>query len=274
MLVTRDPGVAREAASAGVDRLFVDLEVVGKAERQQGRSTVISGHTIKDLSRVRAAAADVEVLARINPAGPAMRDEVDAVIAGGADVVMLPYFTSPEEVHRFVDAVAGRATVCLLLETAAAVVRLEPILAVPGIDEIHVGLNDLHASLGLTFMYEILAAGMLDAIAGQIRAHEPRIRFGFGGGALLDAKHPVSPRDVLREHVRLGSESIILSRTFIADPPPRPGEPGHIELRAEVKKIRDALAEARERSAAEMEHDRLRIRKTIWDTAERLRAKR
>lgn len=273
MLVTRDTDVAAEAARAGVDRLFVDLEVTGKAERQHGRSTIISGHTLDDLARVRAAAPEIELLARVNPAGPALRQEVEAVVTRGANVVMLPFFASPEEVARFVEAVAGRARVCLLLETAAAVVRLDAILAVPGVDEIHVGLNDLHASLGLTFMYEVLAGGLLDTIAERVRGHEPRVRFGFGGGALIDASHPVSPRDVLREHVRLGSESIILSRTFIADPPARPGEPGHIDLAGEVSKIRAAIAEARSRSADQIEQDRIRIWRTIWETAERLRAR-
>jgi hypothetical protein len=274
MLVSRDLDVAKEAVTAGVDRLFIDLEVTGKAERQHGRSTVISGHTLEDLARVRAAAPDVELLARINPASSALRDEVDAVVVRGADVVMLPFFTSSDEVARFVEAVAGRARVCLLLETAAAVVRLDPILRVPGIDEIHVGLNDLHASLGLGFMYEILAGGVLDGISERIRRQAPRVRFGFGGGALIDARHPVSPRDVLREHVRLGSEMIILSRTFMSDPPVPAGRPGHIDLAVEVRKIRDAVAEARQRSTDETERDQVRIRETIWQTAARLRSQR
>ena len=44
MYITNDPTVARIAADAGVDRLFVDMEVLGKAERQGGMNTVQSHH--------------------------------------------------------------------------------------------------------------------------------------------------------------------------------------------------------------------------------------
>src|SRR5207245_2068181 len=69
MLMTRDGGVARAAVRAGVDRIFLDLEIAGKAERQRGRNTIISGHTLADLERVRAAVPDAEVLARLNGSG-------------------------------------------------------------------------------------------------------------------------------------------------------------------------------------------------------------
>jgi 2-keto-3-deoxy-L-rhamnonate aldolase RhmA len=273
MLMTRDPGIARAASRAGVDRIFVDLEINGKAERQRGRTTIISGHTIADLARVRAAVPDAEVLARVDPPSERTRTDVDAVIGAGADVVMLPYFATPAEVERFVDAVGGRARTCLLLETAAAVVRVDRIAAVPGIDEIHVGLNDLHRLMGLAFMHELLAGGTLDALASRIRAVAPRIRFGFGGGALLDAAHPVPPRDVLREHVRLGSRMIILSRTFTGDAATEAELAARVDLPAEIAKIRRAVAEARARSAEEIERDRVRIRDLIWRTVDALPAR-
>ncbi len=45
-------------------------------------------------------------------------------LAGGTSVLMLPFFTTGTEVERFVRLVDGRARVVLLLETAAALVRL------------------------------------------------------------------------------------------------------------------------------------------------------
>jgi hypothetical protein len=273
MLMTRDPGIAKAAIRAGVDRVFVDLEVEGKAERQRGRSTIISGHTVADVARVRAAVPDGEVLARINPPGPRTASEVDAVIRAGADVVMLPYFSDSEDVRTFIAAVSTRARTCLLLETPAALVRLDGILAVRGIDEIHVGLNDLHISMGLTFMHELLAGGILDIIARRVHDAAPYVRFGFGGGALLDASHPVPPRDVLKEHVRLGSRMIILSRTFTGDATNEEDLRARIDLPAEIAKIRRCVAEARKRNPWETEQDRIRIRELIWQTAERLRSK-
>lgn len=45
MYITNDPAVAKIAADAGVDRIFIDMEVLGKAERQGGMDTVQSHHT-------------------------------------------------------------------------------------------------------------------------------------------------------------------------------------------------------------------------------------
>lgn len=272
MLVTRDPGIAECAVDAGVDRIFVDLEIRGKRERQHGRATVISGHTVADVRAVRAAVPATEVLARIDPPGPSTQADVDAVIEAGADVVMLPYFTSVAEVEAFVRAVAGRARTCLLLETAPALARLDRILAVDGVDEIHVGLNDLHVGMGIGFMYELLAGGLLDHVASRIQACGRPIRFGFGGGALVDAPHPVAPADVLREHMRLGSRMIILSKTFTGDASSVDEMQRRMDLAAEIRKVRDVIASARRRSVAEVDADRLRIHRTIWQAAGALRA--
>jgi hypothetical protein len=271
MLVTNAPDVAAESVRAGVDRIFVDLEIAGKVERQRGRSTIISGHTVADIRAVREVVPKGRLLVRIDPPGPRLRAQVDEVIAAGADIVMLPYFTAAEEVRAFVDAVAGRATVLLLVETAAALSRIEPILAVDGVDEIHVGLNDLHRSLGLSFMYEIVASGLLDLVAQSVRACPRTVRFGFGGGALLDANHPVAPADVLREHARLGSTMIILSRTFTGDAPNVAAMRARVDLAREVSRIRDVVTRARARTAAEIESDRKRIHATIWSAAAALR---
>jgi 2-keto-3-deoxy-L-rhamnonate aldolase RhmA len=272
MLMTRDPGIARAAARAGVDRLFVDLEIAGKAERQAGRKTIISGHTVADVERVRAAVPNGELLVRVDPPHAGTRAQVDDVARAGANVVMLPFFSTVTEVEAFVDAVGGRARTCLLLETAAAAVRVDRIAAIKGVDEIHIGLNDLHLSMGLRFMHELLAGGILDHLTSRIRAVAPGVRYGFGGGALVDAPHPVPPRDVLREHVRLGSRMIILSRTFTGDAESEDELAKRVDLPAEIGKIRAAVAEARRRTPEETERDRTRIRDLVWRTADTLAA--
>lgn len=273
MLVTRDDGIARAAIAAGVDRIFVDLEERGKRERQRGRATVISGHTPGDVRAVRAAVGAAELLARIDPPSEHTPREVAAVIDAGADVVMLPYFTSSEEVERFVDAVAGRARTSLLLETPAALARLDRILDVAGVDEIHVGLNDLHVGMGVGFMYELVAGGVVEHVARRVAACGRPVRFGFGGGALIDAPHPVAPADVLREHIRLGSRAIILSKTFTGDAPSLEELERRMDLAGEVRKIRDVIAAARRRTAGEVEADRVRIHRRIWEAAAALRAR-
>ena len=48
MYITNSPDIARVAQSAGVDRIFVDMEYIGKADRQGGMNTVQNRHTAED----------------------------------------------------------------------------------------------------------------------------------------------------------------------------------------------------------------------------------
>ena len=213
--LTADPVIGCIAEDAGVDWVTVDLEYRGKADRQAGRDTVISAHTLGDVETMRASLTKASLMVRINPLGPWSHEEIDGAVARGADIVMLPFFTAPDEVCRLVDMVGSRAQTCLLVETMGAVERIEAILAVPGIDFVHVGLNDLHIERGTRFMFEPFADGLLDGLAAAIRASG--IPFGIGGMARIGEKVPPAEA-ILGEHYRLGSSGVILSRTFAAMP--------------------------------------------------------
>lgn len=52
MYITNRPEIAQIAETAGVDRIFVDLEYIGKAERQGGMDTVQSHHTLEDVKKI------------------------------------------------------------------------------------------------------------------------------------------------------------------------------------------------------------------------------
>ena len=197
--ITKDPAVARIAQAAGVDRIFVDMEYIGKAQRQGGMDTVQNHHTVEDVARLRP-----ELLVRVNPVHPGSKDEIDRVIAAGADVIMLPMWQSVEEVQQFIRWVDGRAKTLLLLENKAAVDCLDRVVALPGVDEIHIGLNDLSISQGKKFLFQPLADGTVDAVCAKIKA--AGIPFGFGG--TLPAAY------IVAEHYRLGSSMSILSRAF------------------------------------------------------------
>ncbi len=217
MYITNNPKVAKIAENAGVDRIFVDMEFIGKDKRQGGLDTVQNHHTIQDIRNIKKSVRKAKVMVRINPIHkdyPGYMDskeEIDAAIEAGADILMLPYFTTPEEVESFVKYVDGRVTKMLLLESAEAVRRLEEILRVKGIDEIHIGLNDLSLDLGKRFMFEILADGLVDNICEKIKLYH--IPFGFGGfGRVGQGMLPAEK--IIKEHYRLGSEYAILSRSF------------------------------------------------------------
>ena len=217
MYITNRPDIAQIAEAADVDRIFVDLEYIGKVDRQGGKDTVQSKHTLADVKAVAEAISTAELLVRVNPIHEATADytssqeEIDAVIAAGADIVMLPYFKTVAEVQTFLSLVNGRAKTMLLLETPEAVAVLDDILMLSGIDCIHIGLNDLSLGYGMKFMFQLLADGTVETLCNKIRAKG--IPYGFGGIASLDGGM-VPGRVILKEHYRLGSTCAILSRSF------------------------------------------------------------
>ena len=217
MYITNNPAVARIAEDAGVDWIFLDMEVIGKAFRQSGLDTVQNHHTIDDIKRIRKTISQSKLLVRINPIHdalenyPSSKDEIEVAIEAGADILMLPYFKTVEEVKTFIHLVNGRAKTLLLLETVEAANLVDEILEVPGIDMIHLGLNDMHLELGMKFMFELLADGTVERLGDKIKAKG--IPFGFGGIATLDGG-ALPGSMVLKEHVRLGSSMVIVSRSF------------------------------------------------------------
>ena len=217
MYITNKPIVAKIAEASGVDWIFLDMEFIGKDARQGGLDTVQNHHTVKDIANIKAVVKKAKVLVRINPIHealpnyPSSKDEIDASIAAGADILMLPFFKTVEEVKEFIRLVGGRAKTLLLMETVEAANLVDEILEVPGIDMIHLGLNDMHLELGMKFMFELLANGTVEKLGNKIKAKG--IPFGFGGIATLDGG-ALPGSMVLKEHVRLGSSMVIVSRSF------------------------------------------------------------
>lgn len=217
MYITNQPEIAKIAETAGVDRIFIDMEFIGKDKRQGGMNTVQNHHTIQDIRNVKASLEQAELLVRINPIHEGYpnymdsKEEIDAAIEAGADTLMLPYFTTLEEVETFVKLVDGRAKTMPLLESVKAVECLDEILEVPGIDQIHIGLNDLSLDLKRKFLFEILADGTVDEICDRIKVSQ--IPYGFGGiGRVGQGMLPAEK--IIKEHYRLGSSCAILSRAF------------------------------------------------------------
>ena len=217
MYITNRPDVALIAESVGVDRIFVDMEYIGKKERQGGIDSVKNHHTVEDVKNIRGVLTKSELLVRVNPIHDesaeytSSKQEINAVVDAGADVVMLPYFKTADEVKKFIDIVNGRVKVMLLLETPEAVESADQILEIPGIDEIHIGINDLSLGYGMPFMFQLLSDGTVEKLCLKFKL--AGIPYGFGGVASLGAG--IIPAEmILKEHYRLGSSMVILSRSF------------------------------------------------------------
>ena len=247
MYITNKPAVAQIAESVGVDWIFIDMEFIGKDSRQGGLDTVQNHHTVEDVKNIHKAITKAKLLVRVNPIHetlenyPSSKDEIDSVIEAGADIIMLPFFKTVKEVKQFIGFVGGRAKTCLLLETVEAAILIDEILKVPGVDMIHIGLNDLHLELGMKFMFQLLSDGVVEQLGNKIKA--AGIPFGFGGIARLDSGM-LPGADVLKEHVRLGSSMVIVSRSFCNTDKITDLEEVKRVFTEEIKSIRDLEREA------------------------------
>ena len=218
MYITNRPEIAKIAENAGVNRIFVDMEYIGKSERQGGMDTVQSSHTIDDVRTIKDCVTTSEVMVRINPIHEATeqytssKEEIDAAVEAGADILMLPYFKTVQEVKTFIEYVAGRAKTLPLVETPEAVEVIDEILELTGLDEIYVGLNDLSLGYGKKFMFELLTDGTVEKLC--LKFKQKGIPYGFGGIAAL-GKGMLPAEYIIREHYRLGSTCAILSRSFL-----------------------------------------------------------
>src|SRR5271166_86884 len=230
--ITNDPEVARKAEQAGVERILIDLERRGKAARQAGRSLFLSTHEIEDVRRVRLVLSQSKVAVRIDPLHPGSREQINIAVAYGAEFIVLPFFERLQDAAEFVAIIEGRAAAILLVESASAAAGLGRLCHLPGVAEIHIGLNDLSISLGLRSWFELMTNSILENLCATLRA--AGMPFGFGGIASM-SRHdlPISPELVLAEQVCQGSTRGWLSRTFreVALP----------DLAGEVQRVREAI---------------------------------
>lgn len=217
MYITNSPQVALIAEATDVNRIFVDMEYIGKTLRQGGMDTVQSHHTLDDVKSISKVLTKSELLVRINPIHEATngyissKEEIDKTIKNGAQILMLPYFKTTLEVEKFIDMVGGRAKTMPLIETPEAAELIEEIVKIKGVDELFIGLNDLSLGYGKKFMFELLADGTVERLSNVIK--KKNIPFGFGGLSSLNGGL-LPGHMVLKEHYRLGSNNVILSRSF------------------------------------------------------------
>jgi hypothetical protein len=228
--------LAARADAAGIDRIGVDLEREGKHQRQAGLGTWISPHRAERLVGLRAVIAGAQLFARVNPLSAQSADELERLLELGVQVVMLPMFENAEQVGRFMALVDGRADVVLLLETPAAVRDIERIVRVPGVREIHVGINDLALSLGMGNRFCVLDCEPIERVSRCVRA--AGLRFGIGGiGRAGDQELPIPSELIYAQYPRLGATAALISRAYLVCE-----EGDDIDLIAEVARSRELLA--------------------------------
>jgi HpcH/HpaI aldolase/citrate lyase family protein len=262
-LFTNDVELARRADVAGVNRIGLDLETLGKAVRQQHLNTWISDHEENQLPAIRQVLKKSKLFVRTNPPHPRLEEEIDRFIEAGAEVLMLPMFKTAEDAANFIKYIDGRAEVSLLIETAAAAVRIDEIVQLKGIDEIHIGLNDLHLDIGLKSHFELLRYQFMDTLSDIV--HNADTPFGFGGiGRVKDDRLPIPADLIYAQYVRLRADRALVSRVFTSP------DYTQLDLIQEVAAFRDRMDEWNERP----EQDLIEARDRLWMAANALRPRK
>lgn len=269
MYITNDPVVAQIAEKNGVQRVWIDLETLGKEDRQKNLNTVKSHHTIQDIAAISNALTTSDVLVRINPINPGSEKEINQVIAAGADIIMLPMWKSVEEVKQFLALVNGRVKTTLLLETKEAVDCLDQVLEMGGFDEVHIGLNDLHLSYGLTFMFELLSNGTVEALCKKLSA--AGIPYGFGGIARI-GEGTLPAERIVKEHYRLGSTRVILSRSFCNAEEIKNIKSIEVIFAENIARLRDCEQEYVSLSKEEFDENRKAVKRCVTEIVNKKKA--
>ena len=200
------------------------------------------------MQRVGARLRHARLFARCDPQ---VDGQLERLVEAGVAFVMLPMFRDAETVAAACRRAAGRARIVPLVETREAVERIDEVLAVAGVDEVHVGLNDLSLAFGLPSRFSALVHPAVERVAAAARAAGARL--GLGGiGRAGQEDLPVPASLIYAQHARLGSGAALLSRSFLD---------GCGDLGEEVRAARRMLAhwqaagaEAQERATAQL-HD-------------------
>lgn len=260
MLITAIPEIASFIEDCGVERIFVDMEVRGKAVRQHGMDTPIHQHSFSDVSKLKKILKKAELLLRINPLHKDTKEEIEKGIDHGADIIMLPFFHHQKEVESFLKIVDGRVKTNILFESDGAVGRAEQIFSIKEIDEVHFGLNDLKISLGLDFLFETVSGGLIEWLCDLARKNN--LSYGIGGIGRV-GKETLPAENIMKEYVRLGSERVILSRVFHGNTQSLKELKEYTDFFSEVKKLLEAEKLAKSRNESEIKQDKIKFAQEV-----------
>lgn len=212
-LWTNRPEVARLADEAGITRIGLDLERLGKEKRQKNKGTWISPHTEDQLPAIKEVIHQAAFFVRCNPYGPHSAAEIGRLLAAGVEIIMLPNFSGAAEVESIAQLIDGRAQLIPLIERYAATDEIDELLQIPEIGEFHVGLNDLSFDLKLKNRLALLHHPILETLSGKICTAGRKI--GIGGIARpTDHTLPVPTDLVYARLAALNASGALISRSF------------------------------------------------------------
>lgn len=259
-MITNNPSIGKYVIENGVDKVFIDLEKLGKDTRQGHLDTWKSNHSKDDILSMRKEIKGKKILVRLNPWNNNSINEINIAIDYGADFLMLPMIVEFEDITKFCKVVNSRVPVIPLIETRESLSCLDKIIDLDGVSEIHIGLNDLSLSFGYKFLFEPLVNGVLDNVASLLNSNN--IIWGFGGIAKIG--NGILPAElILGEHVRLNSTRVILSRSFYNSQESIFNEMSQNNFSREINKLNEVYNTWLSESEERLEKNHKEIRKIL-----------
>lgn len=213
--ITNNIERAKILSDCGVQQIMVDIEILGKVERQGHKDTVISNHELKDVFELKQLNLKSKIICRINPFNINTEEEIDLAIKYGADIIMIPMINSVQNYQSIVSMIGSRAEVLPLIETPYSFFKVQEIINYSEIRQIHFGLNDLCIGLGMRNLFEVLLSETFRKIVSNLNSKS--MLLGIGGIGDPQITQKVNPILLLNNYLKCGANSVILSRNFFAE---------------------------------------------------------
>ena len=212
--ITNNFKLAEQLDRAGVQQIMVDLENIGKSDRQKSTNAVINYHQVSDIVRIKSHVNKAKIICRINGFYAGTFNEIDSAIEAGADSIMIPMIRNLNDFTAIVEYVGERVKILPLIETPYSLLKIDEILSICKPEQIHFGLNDLSIGFGLSNIFEIFLSKPFKDIV--LSCAEKLDIVGVGGVGNMHHKYTISPEYILNEHKLMGSNCVILSRAFFS----------------------------------------------------------
>jgi hypothetical protein len=210
--ITNDIEHALLLNNCGIQQIMIDTESIGKAERQFGKNAVINFHKLEDVYKLKKLNLSSKIICRINGYNKNSFNEIEKAIEYGADILMLPMIQNIDQYFEMVNKINKRVPILPLIETSYSMFKLKEIIKISNPEQIHFGLNDLQISIGMKNLFEVLLSPLFSSAVSYAKHSISKV--GIGGIGDPTKSHKISPNLLLNEYKLLGSNSVILSRSF------------------------------------------------------------
>ncbi len=210
--ITNDIREAKIIETCGIQQIMVDLEFIGKAERQFNTNAVLNKHKPSDVSNLKNSGINSKILCRINGNHKDIFKEIDEVIESDADAIMIPMINNIEIYKKTIEFINGRVEVIPLIETPYSIFKIDEIIRLTNPKQIHFGLNDLSLALGTKNIFELFLSPIFSNVLDFAKNKVDLMGIGGIGNPMEYQK--IDPELILQLHKINGSKSVILSRSF------------------------------------------------------------